>query len=68
MKTKRRSIEKYLVPVVSRALDVLEAFRGPQETLTLHDITERTGVAHTTAFRILFTLVHRNYLRQHGRL
>lgn len=67
MRNKKTSIEKYLVPVLSHAMDLLEAFQGPRETLTLREITERTGIAHTTAFRILFTLVHRNYLTQQGR-
>jgi ribose transport system substrate-binding protein len=58
---------KYYVPIASRTLDVLEAFRSPQDELTLEQIRMRTGVAHTTAFRILYTLVHRRYLTQTGK-
>jgi len=58
---------KYYVPIASRTLDVLEAFRTPQDELTLEQIRTRTGVAHTTAFRILYTLVHRRYLTQTGK-
>lgn len=59
-------VKKNLVPVVSKTLDVLECFRSPEEQLTLGEITKRTGVSHTTAFRILFTLVHRRYLVRRG--
>jgi ribose transport system substrate-binding protein len=52
------------VPVTSKTLDVLEAFRAPHEELTLEQVIARTGVAHTTAFRILYTLVHRGYVSQ----
>jgi ribose transport system substrate-binding protein len=55
-------IGKYLIPIASKTLDVLEAFRTTQEELTLQDITQRTGISHTTAFRILFTLTHRRYV------
>ncbi len=58
---------KYYVPIASRTLDVLEAFRTPQDELTLEQIRTRTGVAHTTAFRILYSLVHRRYLTQTGK-
>jgi ribose transport system substrate-binding protein len=51
--------ERYLVEAVSRACDVLEAFRNDSETLRLCDIAERTGLNKSTAFRILFTLEHR---------
>lgn len=64
--SKEGSRQKYLVPVVSKALDVLEVFRTPQEELTLEQITRRTRIAHTTAFRILFTLVERGYVVQTG--
>lgn len=64
---KKGAIDKYLVPVASKTLDVLEAFRHPQDELTLQEVIERTGIAHTTAFRILFTLVHRRYLMQVGK-
>jgi ribose transport system substrate-binding protein len=54
----------YFVPVVSKTLDILEAFQSPQEELSLEEVIRRTGMAHGTAYRILFTLVHRGYLAQ----
>lgn len=56
------SNDKYLIPVACKTLDILEAFHSPQELLTLEQVIARTGIAHTTAFRILHTLVSRNYL------
>lgn len=58
---------KYLIPVGVKMLDVLELFRTASDELTLEQVTSRTAVAHTTAFRILYTLVHRRYLLQSGR-
>jgi ribose transport system substrate-binding protein len=58
---------KYLIPVGMKMLDVLELFRTVADELTLEQVTSRTGIAHTTAFRILHTLVHRRYLLQSGR-
>jgi len=52
----------YFVPVVSKTLDILEAFQSTKEELSLEEIIRRTGMAHGTAYRILFTLVHRGYL------
>jgi ribose transport system substrate-binding protein len=55
---------KYRIPVLAKSLDTLECFRGFREALTLEEVIRRTGVAHTTAFRILCTLVDRGYLIQ----
>ncbi len=63
---KRGAHEKYIVPVVSKALDVLEAFHSPEEQLNLNDVIQRTGASHATAFRVLYTLVHRGYVARHG--
>src|SRR5690348_12804840 len=60
------SDERYIVPVVARALDILELFRSPHDELTLQQVIEKTSVPHATAFRILFTLVHRGYLTRRG--
>jgi ribose transport system substrate-binding protein len=54
----------YLVEAVSRACDVLEAFRTPGEALRLRDIASRTGLSKSTAFRILFTLERRGLVEQ----
>jgi ribose transport system substrate-binding protein len=54
----------YLIPVLSKALDILELLqdeRGPQ---TLEAIYQRTNISKTTVYRILKTFVHRGYLAQ----
>ncbi len=62
-----RRVDKYWVPIVGRTLDLLACFESATESLTLEEIVRRTGIAHTTAFRILHTLVVRDYLSQSGR-
>jgi ribose transport system substrate-binding protein len=62
-----RKIDKYWVPIVARTIDLLDCFRSPSESLTLEEVVKRTGIPHTTAYRILHTLVLRDYLSQSGR-
>src|SRR5256885_12530161 len=57
----------YFVPTTSKTLDILEAFHTPAEELTLEQIVLRTRIAHTTAFRILYTLAQRRYITQNGK-
>ena len=54
----------YVVPVLMRTLDILEFLRQSKAPLKMHDISTGTGVAPTTTYRILRTLVHRGYLAQ----
>lgn len=63
-----RKTDKYWVPVVSRTLDILECFASNSELLTLEQVVQRTGIPHTTAFRVLHTLVLRNYVSETGRM
>jgi len=58
--------DPYLVRAVSRACDILEAFRFPRETLRLREICSRTGMSPGTAFRITHTLVARGLLERAG--
>ena len=62
-----RRVDKYWVPIIGKALDLLDCFESASDSLTLEEIVRRTGIAHTTAFRILHTLVTRDYLSQSGR-
>jgi ribose transport system substrate-binding protein len=62
-----RRVDKYWVPIVGKTIDLLDCFASSSESLTLEEIVKRTGIAHTTAFRILHTLVARDYLSQTGR-
>jgi ribose transport system substrate-binding protein len=63
-----RTSDKYLVPIVAKTIDLLDCFRTEGESLSLKEIIQRTGLPHTTAYRILHTLVAREYLTQNGHL
>ena len=62
-----RETDKYWVPVVARTMDLLDCFGSANEALTLEEVVKRTGIPHTTAYRILHTLVLREHLSQSGR-
>jgi len=52
----------YLIPILSKSLDVLELLEQHKTPLTLEEIHQRTRISKTTVFRILRTLVHRGYV------
>lgn len=58
----RTSSPTYLIPVLSKSLDVLELLEQQKQPMSLEQIYQRTGVSKTTVFRILKTLVHRGYV------
>ena len=54
----------YLIPVLSKALDILELLQTENRPLTLEAIHQRTRVSKTTVYRVLKSFVHRGYLVQ----
>jgi ribose transport system substrate-binding protein len=54
----------YLIPVLSKALDILELLQNERGALTLEAIYQRTDISKTTVYRILKTLTHRGYVAQ----
>src|ERR1700735_891300 len=62
-----RKIDKYWVPIIAKTIELLDCFGSAAESLTLEEVVKRTGIPHTTAFRILHTLVVLDYLSQSGR-
>jgi len=54
----------YLIPILSKALDVIELLEQDNTPLTLEDVYQRTKISKTSVYRILKTLVHRGYLAQ----
>jgi ribose transport system substrate-binding protein len=54
----------YLIPVLSKALDVLEFLQNAQGAVGLEPIRQSTNISKSTLYRILKTLVHRRYLAQ----
>jgi ribose transport system substrate-binding protein len=62
----KRSAPKrlYLIPVLSKALDILELLQNERGPLALESIYQRTNISKTTVYRILKTFVHRGYVAQ----
>src|SRR5258708_17626173 len=61
-----RKVDKYWVPIIAKTIELLDCFGSATESLTLEEVVKRTGIPHTTAYRILHTLVLRDYLTQSG--
>ena len=55
------------VQAVVRACEIVRAFRHEGEELLLADVTERTGLRRTTAFRLLQSLVHGGLIERRAR-
>ncbi len=58
----------YLIPILSKALDILELLESENKPLTLEAIFQRFQISKTSVYRILKTFVHRGYVAQtpHG--
>lgn len=54
--------ENESVRAIDRAFDILAVFNNQQPTLTLHEISQKVGLANTTVFRILQTMERRGYV------
>lgn len=54
----------YLIPILSKALDVLELLEQESAPVTLEDVFQKTKISKTSVYRILKTLVHRGYVAQ----
>lgn len=54
----------YLIPILSKALDVLELLEKTSGSITLEEVYQQTHISKTSVYRILKTLVHRGYVAQ----
>ena len=54
----------YLIPVLTKSLDILELLQSSAESMPLESIYKQTRISKTTVYRILKTLVHRGYVSQ----
>jgi ribose transport system substrate-binding protein len=54
----------YLIPILSKALDILELLETEKKPLTLELIYQRSEISKTSVYRILKTFVHRGYVAQ----
>ena len=61
---KRTTKPNYLIPVLSKALDILEMLQSDNQPITLESLYKRTRISKTTVYRVLKTLVHRGYVTQ----
>ncbi len=54
----------YLIPILSKALDVIELLEENHAPVSLEDVFQKTKISKTSVYRILKTLVHRGYVAQ----
>src|SRR3984893_13616566 len=63
--SKRRGLAKsglkrlYHIPILSKALDILELLQAEDEPLALEALYQRTRISKTSVYRILKPFVHR---------
>jgi ribose transport system substrate-binding protein len=62
-KTAKRATKRlYLIPILSKALDIVELLQAEKSPMVLEAIYQRTRFSKTSVYRILQTLVHRGYV------
>lgn len=54
----------YIIPILSKGLDVLELLDRVHGPISLEDVFKETNISKTSVYRILKTLVHRGYVAQ----
>jgi ribose transport system substrate-binding protein len=59
---KRSTKRLYLIPILSKALDILELLQAEKSPMVLETVYQRTRFSKTSVYRILQTLVHRGYV------
>ncbi|MEO6801881.1 MAG: substrate-binding domain-containing protein [Granulicella sp.] len=64
MASRKTTKRLYLIPVLTKALDILELVKTESQPMTLESIHRVTKVSKTTVYRVLKTFVHRGYLSQ----
>ncbi|HVZ83933.1 MAG TPA: substrate-binding domain-containing protein [Terracidiphilus sp.] len=54
----------YLIPILSKGLDVLEFLEQVHGPISLEEVYRKTAISKTSVYRILKTFVHRGYVAQ----
>jgi IclR family KDG regulon transcriptional repressor len=54
----------HYIELIGRAVKVAEALRGRHDGLTLHELTEQTGMVKSSVHRILRSFMHHGYIEQ----
>lgn len=60
--TKKSTKRLYLIPILSKALDIMELLQSEKSPMVLEEVYRRTHFSKTSVYRILQTLVHRGYV------
>jgi ribose transport system substrate-binding protein len=60
--TKPTTKRLYLIPILSKALDIMELLQAEKSPMVLEEVYQRTRFSKTSVYRILQTLVHRGYV------
>ena len=63
---KKSTKRLYLIPILSKALDILEYLQSEKSPVTLEAVYRQTRFSKTSVYRILQTLVHRGYVARGG--
>jgi ribose transport system substrate-binding protein len=56
----------YLIPILSKAIDILELLESENRPLALEEIFQRSQISKTSIYRILKTFAHRGYVAQNS--
>src|SRR3989442_7300235 len=59
---RRGSPGRYFIEAVGKAIEVMWAFHGKPEGLTIDEVVVATGIAKSSGYRILCTLIHAEML------
>lgn len=59
---KKKTKRLYLIPILSKALDIMELLQTEKSPMGLEAVYQRTHFSKTSVYRILQTLVHRGYV------
>jgi len=64
MAGKDKTNRQYLIPVMSKAIDILELLQTEDQPMMLETLHKRTRISKTTVYRILKTWILRGYVIQ----
>lgn len=63
-KNGKKDSDSYLVPALTRGLQILEMFSGEDRVLTINDFAEGLGVSVSSIYRTVVTLTELKYLKK----
>jgi ribose transport system substrate-binding protein len=60
--SKKSTKRLYLIPILSKALDIMELLQAERAPMSVEAVYQRTNFSKTTVYRVLQTLAHRGYI------